>query len=148
MSEPIAFLGTVEKGKFVPDSPRDFTMEFLRREKKRVVVTVKDWRKNRSNRQNAYWWGVVVPMFAHPDCMACSPDEAHEALKAELNCEFREVGDRLIRIPKSTANLTTLEFKELVEKAQRLAGEMWPGMTIPDPGSPQADALIDDKVSP
>lgn len=139
-----AYIGTVEKGKFIPDSPRDFATEFLRRNGKRVVVSVKVWRKKRSNNQNRYWWAVVVRLFA--DAMVCLPDEAHEALKAELNSEIKVIGDRVIRIPKSTADLDTQEFKALVERAQRLGAEMFDGMYIPDPESPQAEALMEERL--
>ena len=142
MVTPIAYTGTVEQGKFRPDSPAEFTSEFVRRNGKRVVVLVKDWRKNRSTNQNKYWWGVIVPMFASEDAMACTREEAHEALKAELNYDLKVIGDRAIRIPKSTADLNTLEFKELVERAHQLGAEMF-GMDIPDPASPQAQAMME-----
>ena len=74
--------------------------------------------------------------------MACTREEAHEALKAELNYDLKVIGDRAIRIPKSTADLNTLEFKELVERAHQLGAEMF-GMDIPDPASPQAQAMME-----
>lgn len=138
-----AYTGTVKRGKFTPDSPREFAKEFLHKEGKRVVVSVKEWRKNRSNSQNRFWWGVVVPLFA--ETMGCTSEEAHEALKAEINYDLKVIGDRAIRVPKSTADLNTAEFKELVEKAQRLAAEMFSGLYIPDPASAQADAMMEEK---
>jgi len=137
--------GTVnEKGKFIPDSPAEFVAEFERRVGKRVVVSVKEYRSRRTNPQNRYWWGVIVRMFA--GVIPCTPEEAHEALKAELNSDLVVVGDRAIRVPRSTSDLNTAQFNELVEKAQRLASEMY-DMVIPDPSSPAAQTLMDERLT-
>ncbi len=142
----VGFPGEVGKdGKFRPDSPADFSAEFSGRKGKRVVVWVKEWRRVRSTPQNKYWWAVVCRMFADKDAMACSPEEAHEALKAELNAEIKVFGERMIRIPHSTADLDTQEFGALIEKAQRLGAEMF-GMNIPDPGSPQAVVMEEERL--
>lgn len=82
----------------------------------------------RSNPQNRYYFGVVVPLvkggledLGHE----LTEDEAHDFLKAKFN----SVGD----IPKSTTGLNKEQFGEYLEKIQRFAAE-YLSITIPDPG--------------
>ncbi len=142
----VGFAGEVGKdGKFHPDSPPEFYAEFSRKKGKRLVVWIKEFRRTRTNPQNRDWWGVVCRMFADKDAMACSPEEAHEALKAELNSDIRVIGDRIIRIPHSTADLDWQEFKDLIAKAHQLGAELY-GLNIPDPDSAQAKVMMEERL--
>jgi len=77
-----------------------------------VTVTVRKRRSKRSDRQNRYWHGVVVPTLA--EHCGYTKDEMHEALKAKfLGTEDLTRG--LMRIG-STAKLSTAEFAELTER--------------------------------
>ena len=140
------YVGEVdERGKFKPDDPQAFTEWFMRRKGRRVSLTPKDFRARRTNPQNRYWWGVVVRLFSAEDAMNCTPEEAHEALKFEVNAIIRVVGDRVIRIPQSTADLNTAEFKQMWARAQQLGAELY-GLNIPDPFTEEADAMVDEKL--
>jgi hypothetical protein len=137
-------VGTVdEDGRFVPDAPEAYYGELRRRKGRRTVATFKDHRRKRSNPQNRYWWGVIVRMFGAE--MGCTPEEAHEVLKIEVNSEIKVIGERVVRIPHSTADLDTEEFNDRIAKAQRLYTEMFGGF-IPDPGSAAAEEMMDDKL--
>lgn len=89
-------------------------------------------REKRSSAQNRYWHGVVVPLFAEH----CGYD--FDDMKAALALKLipREVVDmdtgEVRIVPGHTSDLNTKEFKDLIERAQRLGAEM--GIYIPDPG--------------
>ena len=85
-------------------------------------------RSKRSTKQNAFWWGVVIPILA--EHTGYTHDEMHEALKAKfLGREDLERG--LIRIG-STAKLSTAEFVELTDRVMLWAAEEL-GVVIPQP---------------
>jgi hypothetical protein len=100
-----------------------------------VVVTIAPVEKVRSLRQNAYWWSVVIPLFA--EHCGYTHEETHETLKAALLPQHHLLADRNGEIlrevvtPGSTAVLTTQQFNELIERAQQLGAEL--GIVIPDP---------------
>lgn len=94
--------------------------------------------KQRSNQQNRFYWGVVVPMVRdgfNEKGTELSLEETHEFLKYKFNStEFvnHDTGECL-PVPISTTKLMTTGFMEYVEKIQRFAAE-WFGIVIPDPG--------------
>lgn len=125
-------LGTVAKGKFQPENVKAFKAAFYSNEGKRVRVTVERFRKKRSTPANAYYWGVVVPMIG----AAIGEDDqeaVHDALKAEFNYEIVAVGNKEIRVPKSTAGLDTLQFNDYLERVRRFASEFL-HLYVPEPG--------------
>lgn len=94
-----------------------------------VVIEISKKRKQRSNNQNKYYWGVVVQEFRqgvlemwgeHIDSQ-----EAHEYLK--LHCNFKEIINEatgeIIKLPISTTESNTLEFEEYLEKCRKLIYE-------------------------
>lgn len=101
-----------------------------------VIVRVSKQRMTRSRTQNNYWWGVVVPAFS--EHCGYDAEEMHEVLKVQLLPQQREWTDpetgevTTITFGRSTASLTTKEFSDLVERAQRLGASM--GIDIPSPG--------------
>jgi hypothetical protein len=100
----------------------------------RYVVTCERWRARRSDSQNAYYWGVVIPLLA--EVTGYTGDETHEALKAHF------LMDRTGKLPKvrSSAALDTKEFSEYVETIRNwAAAEM--GCNIPGPDDPVSAEL-------
>jgi hypothetical protein len=91
----------------------------------------------RSNPQNRYYWGLVIPMMkkAFEDLgHELTAEEVHEFLKARFN--FTEVINEqtaeMIQIPLSTTRLNKSDFSEYIEKIQRFAAEFL-NLVIPDP---------------
>lgn len=97
----------------------------------RVVIRVKVQRPQRSNQQNRYFHGVVIPLFA--EHCGYDFDDMKEALALELlPKEVVDVKTGEVRIvPGHTSDLTTKEFNDLIDRAQRLAASM--GLDIPSP---------------
>ena len=50
-------------------------------------------------------------------------EAVHGMLKAELNYEILAIGDKEIKKPLSTANLSTSEFEAYLEKVRRWASQ-------------------------
>lgn len=97
-----------------------------------VLATFKAYRPKRSDAQNRFWHGIVIPAFVE-HCGYEFP-EMKDALALELlPKEVIDIKTGEVRIvPGHTSDLNTKEFKDLIERAQRLGAGM--GVVIPDPG--------------
>lgn len=95
--------------------------------------------KHRSNNQNSYYWGCVLPLVRaglnnNGYREIKTNQEAHEVLKylflkkAVVNQDTGEV----IELLGSTATLTTLEFNEYIEDIARWCSE-YLGFALPLP---------------
>jgi len=103
------------------------------------VVTIEKRKKKRSYEQSKYYWGVVVFLIRQRFVELgndVSKEETHDYLKHEFNYkEFvNEKTSEVIRIPMSTANLTTSEFMDYIAKIQIFAADIL-GVVIPDPNT-------------
>jgi hypothetical protein len=121
------FLGTIEDGK-----PRlDNRVKFLAycagfKNGTRIECVVKKYRRTRSNEQNRYYWGVVIPLLANH--FGYTKDEMHDALK----WEFLRKPESSPATVRSTSSLTTVEFNEFVEAVVVWAATNYQ-VVIPDP---------------
>lgn len=105
---------------------------------KEVKIEITRKRKTRSNPQNRYYWGCVIPIIqnglfeAHGQ--AYSDDETHEFLKANFNANstVNEKNGEVYTLPQSTARLTTTEYEEYLERVREFARE-YLGCEIPLP---------------
>ena len=118
----------IENGKII-----FFNSELLRNylkayEGKHLNVTFKLPSKNRSNNQNSYYWGVVLPLIAEWVGEETT-EEIHETMKSMFNIDR----NKKIPIVKSTVILSTVEFNEYLEKIIIWAAKQ--GVVIPDPKS-------------
>lgn len=92
----------------------------------------------RSNPQNRYYWGLVIPMIQkgiEDMGTELTKEETHDFLKARFNASdlVNEETGEAISIPKSTTGLSKEQFGEYIGKIQRFAAEFLQ-MVIPDPG--------------
>lgn len=136
----------VEKGKFIEN--RDLIINAIEvYEGKKVTVTIERYYKKRSNKQNRYYWGVIVEhwenILREEWGEIYQDNEVHEFLKSNLN--FREVVDQetgevalnpitneILRKPKSTTENSTFNQEEYHEACRQLAYSMFQ-YTIPLP---------------
>lgn len=86
-------------------------------------VTIVRHRKRRSDAQNAYYWAVVVPLFAEYVRTewgeeSVSNDEAHAILRDRFLSRdlVNPVTGECVTIPGSSAKLNTVQFNEYLEK--------------------------------
>jgi hypothetical protein len=107
-------------------------------EGKTILLTIKLNRKQRSNNQNNYYWGVIIPIWK--DILLkewgdfYSSQETHDFLK--YNCNFNERVNKntgeIIRVSKSTQSNSTTEQEEMHDNCRKLALEMF-NVDIPLP---------------
>lgn len=96
-------------------------------EGKKVTITVKPYRKSRSNPQNAFYWGVVVPLIRRmfEDAGNTMNDEdVHCFLRAHVGglTNIVHTPDGLARnVLKSSTALTTIEWEMWMEKIRAWA---------------------------
>ena len=105
---------------------------------KEIELTIQRKKKHRSDPQNRYYWGVVVEMIrAGMKEMGdkVTPDQVHEFLKWRFLRTQKideATGEVLYEYAGSTADLSTVEFSEYVEKCCQFAAELL-GVSIPLP---------------
>lgn len=107
-------------------------------EGKEVEITIKRKYKHRSNQQNAFYWGVTIPIFQELIFEVWgelkSKEEIHEILKSQCNYEEKvntNTGES-VKIPKSTTELTTTEWMEYEHKMKQFAMDFF-NATLPEP---------------
>jgi len=94
-----------------------------------VEVEVRQPRKDRTNQQNSYYWGVVVDMVSKE--LGYEPHEMHEEFKRMFNPQPSKI-DPEVTFGGSTTKLTTTEMNEYIERIARWAAG-YLGIVIPDP---------------
>jgi len=144
----LRYIFTVKDGKMKISHREQFDVDLEGFEGCRGILTLKKYRKTRSNKQNAYYHGCVIPYVI--DGIAAmgtsrsllSAENVHEMLKAKfLGEDIPNEDGEFIRINRSTTDLTTTEFMEYLADIQRWAAEFL-HIVIPDPGE-QADLQFD-----
>ena len=107
-------------------------------EGKDVLVTFEKVSKKRSNNQNAYYHGVIIPILQN--CFkehwgeVWSRQKTHDFCKMQFNF-FEKVNEEtgeIVRVPKSTTENTTTAQEEYHEEIRKFALE-WFGTEIPMP---------------
>lgn len=119
------FYGSVIEGKFTFDAPDDFK-SYIRTLKGQIQVTVEKRKKNRTSKENRYYWGVVIPILA--DHFGYEGEEMHEALKWQF---LRKPHSKLPTV-QSTAAMSTIEFEEYMRKIRTWAAMEY-SISIPEP---------------
>lgn len=140
MANPTTYTGKVEKGKFFPDNPAAFAKAFCRKDGTRMAVTAKQIVPKRSSKANRYWWGVVVAMFQDE----LGERDAHVAhqiiLEAPGHYDELAIHGKAFKVVRPTHDLAQDDFAKLIDGAGQLFAEWFNGY-IPEPNSPQADAM-------
>lgn len=95
---------------------------------KRLEIVVKEYKPKRSNEQNRYYHGVIIPILA--EYFGYTHDEMHDAIKIHFLQRAPEPGKPFT--VGSTAKLTTERFKQLTDDIKIWAATEY-GVSIPDP---------------
>lgn len=107
-------------------------------EGKEVEIIIKRKNKQRSLPQNAFYWGVTIPTFQNLILEAWgeikSMEEIHEILKSQCNYEEKPnpTTGEVMKIPKSTTELTTAGWLEYEQKMKQFALDFF-NATLPEP---------------
>jgi hypothetical protein len=108
-------------------------------EGKRIVVSLREQKRTRSNPQNRFYWGVVIPAVLDMFVEAgndTNPEEVHSFLKEQVG---GSVCVKVLLTPdgkrrpvlRSSADLSTQEFEDYLERIRVWAAEI--GTIIPLP---------------
>ena len=132
----LTFNGQVKEGKLHITHRKEFD-EQLTRLSGDVELTIQKKRKTRSNPQNRYYWGNVIPICCEilKDCgYLFTHDHTHEFLKANFNTKplANQKTGEVLSVPISTTELTTVEFEEYMERIRVWAWD-FTSVTIPLP---------------
>lgn len=142
--DPVSYLGVKgEGGRFAPDSPQAFKYAMAAfQPNQRVRVTFEAYAETRSNRQNRFFWGVVVRAFCEHMGYRFGNARDKEFVKDQIligigHWEAKEgLGGQKVKVVKPTHNMPAKDFKSLVEACQELGASI--GLVIADPESPRA----------
>ena len=95
-----------------------------------VTLTAKARRPQRSARQNAYYWGVVLPYFVNVTEGSYSAEEFHYWLKCEI-FGTKKIGVR--EVPQfSTTDLNTDQMEQYLKRCRSIGDSVFK-MYIPEP---------------
>jgi hypothetical protein len=125
----LSFHGEVKEGKLKLDSPAKYLVYLSSLEGKRIELTLRKERNNRTLSQNAYYWGVVIEILGQH--FGYEPEEMHEEMKRKFNPIHSKI-DLEESFGGSTTKLSTVEFSDYLDKVMRFATEN--GIYIPSAG--------------
>lgn len=130
-----AFYGTVEHGKLILEAREAFREEIRRHEGRQIVLEVRQSRK-RSNQQNRYYWGAMLPIVQQGMKelgVIVSIEQTHELLKFRfLKSEYVTNDGEIIQTIRSTTELSPPEFNDYIEYIKQWSAE-YLNIVIPDP---------------
>ena len=106
---------------------------------KPIAVTVEEWKKPRTNQQNAFLWGVAYPAILEGGGEALkgwSRDDIHEYMTGEFGgWEVREgFGRKRMRPVLRSSRMTKEQFSEYLDWLGAKCADM--GIVIPEPYEP------------
>ena len=125
------FRATVRQGKLhvIDRKALDAYVASLK-EDSSVNIIIKRSMRTRSDQQNRYYWGAVLPTIS--EHTGYSVEELHETLKRLfLPTKIVKLGSKEVAIPPSSATINTMEFAEFLDRVISEAATM--GISIPSP---------------
>lgn len=130
MMQQLSWIARVEGGKLTLKVSEAIAAAIRSLEGKRVELTLREFKKRRSNAQLSYYWAVPVQMITQAFRDAgnmVDADSVHEFLKQEVGCLRQNVvtadGEVLV-LPGSTKRLTTVEMEIYLESVRAWAAEV------------------------
>ena len=110
-------------GKWISENPSILQHYRSKHKNERTILKLSKWYPKRSLNENSYMWGVVYEHISQFTGM--TPQEVHEACKAEFNFKFVEVLNKNtgelkeVKVPMSTKDLSTSEMENYLEAIRR-----------------------------
>jgi hypothetical protein len=103
-----------------------------------IEISIEKKKKRRGLAQNAYYWGVIVPMVQsglRDAGYKVSKESTHEFLKATFNKQelVNEQTGEILQTVGSTAQMTTVQMMEYFMEISQWAIEFL-NINIPEPG--------------
>ena len=109
-------------------------------EGKEVVISIDKAKKNRSNNQNSYYWGICIPLIQSGLKEATGEyfgsENIHYDILIKMFAPSLEIVNKLtgqiLSKQISSSEMTTIQFMEYVMEVQKWASEFL-NIDIPDP---------------
>jgi len=109
-------------------------------EGKEVIISIDKAKKNRSNNQNSYYWGVVIPIVQSGLKDATgefrSSDSIHYGILLPLFAPSNEIvnidSGQVLSEKISSSEMSTVQFMEYILEVQKWSAEFL-GVDIPNP---------------
>jgi len=103
-----------------------------------IISAITKAKKKRSNPQNAFYWGVIVPIVKNGLLeigYKLTNERTHDFLKERFLKEDlvnETTGEIMGTVSKSTSSLTTSQFMDYMAEIQQFSAE-YLGVQIPEP---------------
>ena len=121
--------GSIKDGKLVMNNDHYFLgMIQGFEDTNKVRITIEKERGTRSQNQNRYYWGVVLPVIA--EHMGERVEDLHEVFKSRFLRKKRVWRGGEITILRSTSELTSDEFAEYLSQVIQEGAEL--GVVVPE----------------
>lgn len=124
------YTAKVTKGKIsLPDADRQEIAQVMQRmEGKFVCMTLAESKKPRSVKQNAFYWGSIVPavhVIFESAGNNMHEDEVHEYLKEHVGklVKFIRLNGENYKVVMSSTKLNTMQWEEYMDKIRVWASE-------------------------
>lgn len=123
------FTGRVNQGSLILKESAKWKEIIKKLEGKEVQLGIEKKKRKRSISQNNYYW-LIVTLIS--ESTTHTMEEIHEACRRKFLArkEITIQGETLL-IPRSTTELSTVEFSEYIERVRCFAAEL--GVVTPDP---------------
>lgn len=129
------FYGTVSDGRLVLDARQAFIEAVRTLEGRQIVLELRQSRK-RSNQQNRYYWGAVLPIVQYgmqQVGVTMSIEQVHDLMKFKhLQTEYVTTDGEIINSIGSTTALNPIEFGDYIDRIREWALE-YLNIDIPEP---------------
>ena len=122
------FGAEINNRQIILENPSEFWKFARKFEGKKIQLLLRKYTTSRSLKQNAYYFGVVVPIIAD-----WAGEDDKESIHQALKEKFLKVRDsKGLKIIQSTTKLNTTEFEIYLGKVKRWASVDC-GLIIPEP---------------
>ena len=129
-------LGSVKGGVHTFDQNWETVDTLNSLEGERTVSDIKIWKNTRTNRQNRYYFGVVVPAsfqaLTDIGIKLVNEKQAHRAMQCRFLMEDVEYDGGVFQVPKSTADLDVEEFANYIFVVVELLRDKY-NCIVPEP---------------
>lgn len=118
--------GRIVKGKMEFNRKEDYLNYVQTLEGKDVSLVLQEWKNDRSDNQNRYYWGICIKIIS--EFTGYSDEEVHELLKSlflkkKIDVKTSKGVTERHTVVGSTAKLNTAEFEEYLAKIRQWGSE-------------------------
>jgi hypothetical protein len=144
MANELIYTASIVNGQVKIVNRKGFDQDMANFEGQRIIMRIKKYVKSRSNKQNAYYHGCVIPYVTDGlvnmgfERRLLSAENVHwmmreKFLKEDIGVTEGEHAGEFVTMVRSTTDLSTTEFMDFIADIQQWASEFL-GIYVPSPG--------------